>query len=194
MSQDKSPQIVLIDDDQDDLEMLSDALQMHGFRVKIFDSGDHAVESLKTMAVTHDLPELIILDYNMPRLNGEQVLNLLKSEEPVKNVPVIIYSTTFSGVCQDALVAMGAHSALVKSSHLDEFNCQVIQFKEIALTFRRTIEPGKQPVGFKNFPKTPSQNKTRNSITFGIALAELCTKQFPSQTNELFLGGEERDY
>ena len=184
------PFIVLIDDDEDDLDMLSSALQIHGFRVKTFDAGDQAIETLKTMATTHDLPELIILDYNMPRLNGEQVLNLLKSEDQIKSVPVIIYSTCLSDVCQNALVTMGAHGALVKSSNHHEFTFQVLRFKETALSFARKAEPGIAREGFKIFPLTPSVNKTRNSISFTIALEELCLKQFPSQTNDLFLGGE----
>lgn len=184
------PFIVLIDDDEDDLDMLSGALKIHGFRVKTFNAGHYAIESLKAMAIAHDLPELIILDYNMPRLNGEQVLNLLKSEAPVKTVPVIIYSTCLSDVCQNALVAMGAHGALVKSSNYHEFTFQVLRFKETALSFARKTEPEIPWEGFKVFPVTPPVNITRNSISFGIALEELCMKQFPSQTNDLFLGGE----
>ena len=148
MIPDKMPFIVLIDDDEDDLDMLSSALQIHGFRVKTFNAGHHAIESLKAMATVHDLPELIILDYNMPRLNGEQVLNLLKSEDSVKSVPVFIYSTCLSEVCQNALVAMGAHGALVKSGNYHEFTFQVLRFKETALSFIKATTPDIPRSGF----------------------------------------------
>ena len=66
------PSIVLIDDDEDDREILSSALQLQGCTVRTFDEGARAIEALKLVKRPQDLPSLIILDYNMPGMNGER--------------------------------------------------------------------------------------------------------------------------
>ena len=85
---------VLVDDDAEDAELFSDALSDLPVPVDFrhFDSGDELIEVLESAATS--LPDLIFLDLNMPRMTGWQCLDLLKGKEGLKEIPVVIYSTS----------------------------------------------------------------------------------------------------
>jgi CheY-like chemotaxis protein len=127
------PYILLIDDDEDDLEILSSSLQPLGIKIKIFYNGDKAIHFINS--ITGALPTLIILDYNMPRINGDQVLLLLKSNERTRNIPVIMYSTTLSPIFQNAIIDLGALACFTKPINYLDFTTQVGLFRDIAFSF-----------------------------------------------------------
>ncbi len=60
------------------------------------------------------LPSMVILDLNMPRMNGTQTLRLLKSDQRFKDIPVVIYSTSLNNIEKDECLALGAHSYVIK--------------------------------------------------------------------------------
>src|SRR4051794_17542287 len=100
--------VLLIDDDQDDLDMFSSGLEKKGTRVKSFDSPSKALFFLTLMSGSMELPSLIILDYNMPKTNGRQVLSILKSNGDTKDIPVVMYSTCMSSSLKAQLMEAGA--------------------------------------------------------------------------------------
>lgn len=124
------PQLLLIDDDMDDLEMLSAALEKLGVRTKSCSSGDKALVYLKLMTDTAELPVLIISDFNMPKLDGGQLLNKLKSNLDFSDIPVLMYSTGLSDVCEQALIGFGAESCHTKPFRYAEFISKVQLFKD----------------------------------------------------------------
>jgi CheY-like chemotaxis protein len=84
---------MLVDDDADDHEIFLSALENISASVSCTTAvnGEDALEKLLTKQVT---PDLIFLDINMPLMNGPQFLKEIKKHEGLKNIPVIIYSTT----------------------------------------------------------------------------------------------------
>src|SRR4029078_2965727 len=90
------PFVMLIDDDTDDLESMSSSLEVENIRVKKFNSGIRAMIYLSLLSSDIELPSLIIMDYNMPKCNGQQILLLIKKRKDLKNIPVVMYSTLFS--------------------------------------------------------------------------------------------------
>jgi PleD family two-component response regulator len=84
--------ILLIDDDQDDAEIFTDAIQSleRGILVQSLFNSVLAFEELKNK---EQLPDLILLDYNMPALNGYEFLQKMKANERLQNIPVIMIST-----------------------------------------------------------------------------------------------------
>ena len=108
------PFIVIVDDDPDDIEMLSSSLERKGLKVLCFLSGDKAMQYLKTCCMAFTLPALIILDYNIPKKNGEEILYWLKNNTETSPIPVVIYSTTITPANQTSLIKMGAAQCLVK--------------------------------------------------------------------------------
>jgi CheY-like chemotaxis protein len=128
------PYLVLIDDDPDDLEMLTSSLEPMGIKIKTFDAGDKALLYLNSIARIAELPYLVILDYNMPRSNGEEVLLLIKKNKQIRHIPVVIYSTSMSPICTKALIDFGAFRCYRKPISYKEFIAQASLFKDLAFS------------------------------------------------------------
>ena len=124
------PYIVLIDDDPDDLEMLSSGLVATGTRVKSFVSFTKALFYLDLVSGNKDMPALIIMDYNMPMKNGYDVLVMLKQNPETLSIPVYIYSTTISLALHEKLMLAGAAGCFMKPDSFSELGRQVRIFNE----------------------------------------------------------------
>ena len=72
------------------------------------------MEILEAVAAKGHLPCLIVLDLNMPKLNGTQTLQLLKTDSRFKDIPVIIYSTSLNPQERNKCLKLGAHSYVNK--------------------------------------------------------------------------------
>jgi len=113
--------VLLIDDDRDDHEFFMEALHEidSSITCTAFFDGEQALGRLKNIA--SEVPDLIILDTNMPKLNGKQILAELKRIPNLKEVPVVMYSTFFSERDNIELTNLGAMHYLAKPSKFDEF-------------------------------------------------------------------------
>lgn len=80
--------IVAVDDSSVVLMTLDKILSEHGFEVKGFSKGMRALKYLKT-----EVPDLIILDIEMPEINGFEMLEMIKEKEELVNVPVIFLTS-----------------------------------------------------------------------------------------------------
>jgi CheY-like chemotaxis protein len=129
------PYILLIDDDEDDLEMFSSELKKKGIKVKIFDSSTKALFYLTLMSGVRELPSLIIMDYNMPKKNGQQVLLLIKDNAETKDIPVVMFSTGMGFVLKNQLLEDGALDCFDKPWTHHELTTQVDIFQELAYSF-----------------------------------------------------------
>jgi CheY-like chemotaxis protein len=110
--------ILLIDDDEDDQEIFLTALgAVSGSIVcTTISSAREALQKLTGKMVTADL---IFLDLNMPIMNGQQFLTEIKKNDALKDIPVIVFSTSsHSGMARDAK-DLGAHDFITKP---DKFN------------------------------------------------------------------------
>lgn len=133
------PFILLIDDDEDDLEILSSSLKQLGIKTKTFISGVKAAYYIQLLADTSELPALIIVDYNMPGMNGQQFLDSIKGNHATKDIPVVVYSTSISHLTKKTLIDKGAFSCYVKPFTYSDFITQVGIFKDLAWSFSTTI-------------------------------------------------------
>lgn len=108
--------ILLVDDDVEDREIIRDALGDLGYHSVIHfeENGEKALSFLETAYNTGTLPSMVILDLNMPRMNGTQTLRRLKNDDRFSNIPVIIYSTSLNNTERDECLALGAHSYVIK--------------------------------------------------------------------------------
>jgi CheY-like chemotaxis protein len=113
--------LLLIDDDQDDHEFFLEAINEidSSITCTAYFDGEQALGQLRNNG--EDVPDLIILDTNMPKLNGKQILAELKRIPNVKEVPVIMYSTFFSERDNVELRDLGAVHYLSKPSKFEEF-------------------------------------------------------------------------
>jgi len=108
--------ILVADDDADDRAILEDAMaELEAGQVLCFaQNGEDALRILGKDFNSNFKPALIILDLNMPKLNGTETLRRIKSDERYKTVPVIIYSTSLNPMEKDKCMLLGAHSYITK--------------------------------------------------------------------------------
>jgi CheY-like chemotaxis protein len=137
--------VYITDDDADDYFFLSQALEKLGnhFLLKHMTSGMELLESLFYLKrKKRCLPDLVVLDFNMPCMNGLEVLKLLRETEAFSAIPVIIYSTMDDPDRRDELYLNGANGFITKSASLNE----IANFAKKILGFlTKTNEiPGKQ--------------------------------------------------
>lgn len=87
--------VLLADDDVDDRELFAEAIEESGAKVKLdfAEDGDQLLQKLENIS---QLPHLIFLDLNMPNKNGKECLAEIRRNEKLKDIPVIIYSTSSS--------------------------------------------------------------------------------------------------
>lgn len=100
--------LLLADDDKDDCFFFTEALQSLDVPANLITvhDGEKLMRHLNDSA---ELPDLIFLDLNMPRKNGFQCLIEIKKDARLKNLPVIIYSTSLQPEIMDALYNNGAY-------------------------------------------------------------------------------------
>jgi CheY-like chemotaxis protein len=101
----------MVDDDYEELTLIEDALLSEGEVVQYEENGVNALNYLESCK---SLPSLIILDLNMPKLNGTETLERLKAHPKFKHIPVIIYSTSMNVLQKEKCIELGAHSYIVK--------------------------------------------------------------------------------
>ena len=90
--------ILYAEDDADDLFIIQQAFEKYHGEIHIAHAynGFEAMDYLKTQAQTGFLPCLIILDMNMPGMDGRETLIRIKQSEELKNIPVVIFTTSSS--------------------------------------------------------------------------------------------------
>ena len=105
--------ILLVDDDQLLVRMYQRKLENDGYEVAVADDGDVALQKIKEF-----IPDLILLDIMMPKMNGYEVLKNLKASETTKNIPVILLTNVGSSD-EDIQKGMdlGAVAYLVKAGN-----------------------------------------------------------------------------
>ncbi len=111
--------ILLAEDDLDDQELLIEAIEQLDSHSQFYTvtNGNKAVSFLEKLA-DDQLPALIILDYNLPEINGGQILQILNTHQRYQAIPKVVWSTSNSPFYQTQCLELGAKAYLVKPSDL----------------------------------------------------------------------------
>ncbi|MDP1688949.1 MAG: response regulator [bacterium] len=120
------PLILVVDDEADILEIITDKLEKAGFRVEITNEAEHMLE--KAMALK---PDLILLDINMPRISGTEAIIDLKSHPELKKIKVAFLtslSAPWPGTINEENLAheLGAVAYLRKDKDLENLGSKLI--------------------------------------------------------------------
>ncbi|MDB5211101.1 MAG: response regulator receiver protein [Sediminibacterium sp.] len=103
--------ILLIDDDPDELEIFVDALRTKGLEVKC-SAALNAKEAFKFLE--RMVPDYILLDYKMPKINGLECLVDIKATKQLAHIPVIMYSSTMDEDDIETAMILGAKGFIKK--------------------------------------------------------------------------------
>jgi len=116
--------IFLVEDNPADVRLIRDALKEHGVNPQLFlaRDGDQAINILNQIdATTLPCPELMILDINLPKRLGFDVLSRIRSSPRCGAVPVAIFTSSSEMKDREEAARRGATAYLIKPSTLDEF-------------------------------------------------------------------------
>ena len=125
--------ILLVEDDQADAILITEILEDQGRPRSItqVDDGAMALSYLRAPDVRR--PDVIVLDLNMPRMNGHELLVALKNDQELLAIPVVVFTT--SSADNDVLTAYGNHANayVTKPLSLDDFTRAVQRIDEFFL-------------------------------------------------------------
>ena len=106
--------ILCVEDNDDNLFMLQRRLTRAGFEVKIATNGAHAVEWAKTLR-----PDLIVMDLNLPGLNGFEATRRLKDQAETRHIPIVVLSSHFEESHRVKATAAGCDAYETKPADFD---------------------------------------------------------------------------
>lgn len=120
--------ILLAEDDPDDSLLFMQAVDESAIRseVSIADTGAKLVNHLESLQKV--IPDIIFLDMNMPLKNGIECLQVIRSNDHYKMVPVIMYSTSYNNNEIEACYEKGANYYVVKPYSFNAIKKMITDF------------------------------------------------------------------
>ena len=122
--------ILCAEDNQDNLFMLQRRLTRHGFEVTIAMDGAQTVEWAKTL-----LPDLIVMDLNLPGLDGCEATRRLKNQPETKHIPIIVLTADSTQASHEKALAAGC----------DEFELKPINFEGLVGKIHSVLSRSTKP-------------------------------------------------
>jgi CheY-like chemotaxis protein len=109
--------ILLVDDDREELSLFMEALQgVPGtYKCTYSDTGNHALEMLNYLH-----PDFIFLDYNLPDINGIEILTRIKKDRKLQDIPVYFYSSVVDETKDNAAKSLGVAGCIQKPGSIGE--------------------------------------------------------------------------
>src|SRR6202041_2092510 len=112
--------ILLVDDAPANLQVLAGMLKERGYKARPVPSGKLALQAARRAP-----PDLILLDINMPEMNGYEVCEQLKADERLKGIPVIFISALTEQLDKVKAFAIGGVDYLTKPFQMEELHARV---------------------------------------------------------------------
>ena len=120
--------ILLVEDNPDDVELTRLAFDEAKIANRLVVVGDGA-EALDYLFAReghegrdpHDLPSIILLDLNLPKVDGREVLQAIRENERTRTIPVVVMTTSTEPIDIDGCYALGANSYIQKPVDFEQF-------------------------------------------------------------------------
>ncbi len=136
---DNVSRIFLAEDNPADVFLIREALQEHGIahELTIFEDGERALQFIDAAERDSEFmaPALAILDLNLPRMGGETVLSRIRNSPKLRDVPVLVLTTSASPRDRKQAEELGATQYLRKPSDLFEF-------MEVGAAIKKLLQSG----------------------------------------------------
>jgi CheY-like chemotaxis protein len=106
----------IADDDADDRMIIKEAFEESDYdqALSFFENGEMVLEKFNERLDSRHYPSLLILDLNMPKVNGIELLSKIKSDDKIKHIPVVILSTSKSMADREKVLSLGADDFITK--------------------------------------------------------------------------------
>ncbi|MCJ8345638.1 response regulator [bacterium] len=123
----KNVDILIIDDTPANLDLLFATLKAQGWKVRLLPSGELGVK-----AAIQQIPDLVLLDINMPTMNGYEVCKLFKEDSLLKDIPIIFISAFDNTDDKVKAFHLGGVDYITKPFHQEEVLARVKTHLQIA--------------------------------------------------------------
>ena len=134
-------QILLVEDNPSDVELVREALSAwtSATNLVVAEDGEQAVRYLRRNAsyAEEPAPDLILLDLNLPKKDGAEVLQDIKNDENLRSIPVIVLTTSDREQDVRRAYSLHANCYLTKPLEIDEFVDKVKAIEDFWLTYAR---------------------------------------------------------
>jgi chemotaxis family two-component system response regulator Rcp1 len=139
MSLKTQPEVLIVDDSPADIDLTREAMKKSAVKCHInaVCDGVEAISFLRRQGgyAQAPVPDLLLLDLNLPRKDGRQVLKQLKSDPKLSKIPVVVFSTSQAAADIAQSYQLGANSYLHKPGNLADFMEVVQSMAEFWLQF-----------------------------------------------------------
>src|SRR5437868_126369 len=115
-----SANILVVDDTSANLQVLTGMLKERGYKARPVPSGKLALS-----AARRDPPDLILLDINMPEMNGYEVCEQLKADDKLKGIPIIFISALTESLDKVKAFSVGGVDYITKPFQMEELHARV---------------------------------------------------------------------
>jgi CheY-like chemotaxis protein len=126
--------ILVVDDDPGDVLMIEEALEDSDVEkvIDVVNDGQEAMEFLRREGrhAEAERPDVILLDLNMPRMDGRQVLGAVKQDEDLRTIPIVVLTTSNADTDIVGSYTLQANAYVTKPINLDDFNDVVHRIDE----------------------------------------------------------------
>ncbi|GAB3075284.1 response regulator [Micromonospora schwarzwaldensis] len=126
--------ILVVDDDPGDVLMIEEALEESDVEkvIDVVADGEEAMEFLRREGrhTGAQRPDVILLDLNMPRMDGRQVLGEVKRDENLRSIPIVVLTTSNADTDVVSSYTLQANAYVTKPIDLDDFNDVVRRIDE----------------------------------------------------------------
>ncbi|MBP2161734.1 MULTISPECIES: response regulator [Asticcacaulis] len=141
MHRNRPAEILLVEDNRGDVLLTRKAFQSAQIenRLSVAESGEAALERLRDEAQA--LPDLILLDLNLPRMSGRDVLGEIKVDARLRHIPVIILSSSAAEQDIARSYALHASAYIVKPVDLDSFRAAISTIEQFFFFLVELPEP-----------------------------------------------------
>src|SRR5918994_7420329 len=128
--------ILVVDDTPANLQVLAGMLKERGHKVRPVPGGKLALQ-----AARRDPPDLILLDINMPAMNGYEVCEQLKADDRLQSIPVIFISALTEELDKVKAFALGGVDYITKPFQMEELHARVethLKLRRLQIELERT--------------------------------------------------------
>lgn len=141
----KPVEILLVEDDPGDVLMTREALEESKLfhTLTVLDNGEEAIKFLRREAPYEDAvrPDLVLLDLNLPRLDGREVLSIVKTDPSLRQIPCVVLTTSDAEDDVARSYDLHANAYVTKPVDFTSFTRVVRQIDDFFFTIVRLPQP-----------------------------------------------------
>lgn len=151
--------ILIVDDNKINRSILSEQMEIWGFESAAATSGNEGLQVMRKAVENNISIDLVILDYQMPHMNGEQTLRHIMQDNTINDIPVIMLTSVDDTKTYNALSELGAKANLVKPARSADLLNSIIT----------TVSNDRAKKNYNSVAKSLSTNKTeRKEMAFKL--------------------------